>query len=362
MNCKISIFLTIWSTLVALCAGAGKRPPCVACSVGVPQGANQDTVPVLYHNVKGTGAGAYLYSMLFAAAYAESRGWIYGGTAEEPKVERKLIRFIFNSDFPPVDASKSTTLQIERASDLHKIKGPSWPATSIVVLDDDWLNLEKQCETVDFPRFKYSDKVPVLDSIFRPSFLKEIQADNAVDLRRTATHFKSNNPKAPRVAIHIRRGPLIKGPFASRKHSLDSYYFAVVEIIRSRYPHAEIHAFPLLPKGSDAPAVNETEYAGYEKRDITVHFDASIQTTWAHFISADIFVMAHSAFSSVPALLNPNCVVYDHFWLGKLDRHVTLHNFKEKFDQCYSSVATVPVHAVQHGIPMNVLLPGKRIG
>jgi hypothetical protein len=272
---------------------------------------------------------------MFAAAYAETRGWIYGGTVEKTSIEPKLLRFIFNSDFAHGDISAASKIQVDRASDLHKIKGPPWPAKVITVLDDDWINLEKLCPSVEFPRFKYHDKVNVLDSIFRPSFISALQKDNQVDLDRTATHFRSNNPKAPRVAIHVRRGPLVKGPFALRKHSLDSYYFSVVEIIRSKYPKAEIHAFPMLGRRADAPAYNETDFAGYDKRDITVHYDASILETWAHFISADIFVMAHSAFSSVPALLNPNCVVYDHFWLGKLDRHVTLHNFKEYFDRCH---------------------------
>jgi len=324
--------------------------------VGLAANVSQATTPVLYHSVKGTGAGAYLYSMMFAAAYAENRGWMYGGTAEQLKVDVKLVKFIFNSDFPSVEARQSTTLQIDRASDLHKVKGPPWPATNIIALDDDWATLEKQLPTVEFPRFKYSDKVSVLDTIFRPSFLQALQADNKVDLARTATHFKSNTPTAPRVAIHVRRGSLIKGPFASRKHVLDSYYFSVVEIIRSKYPKAEIHAFTLASQRPDAPAANETEYAAYEKRDIVMHYDTPILQAWANFISADVFVMAHSAYSSVPALLNPKCVVYDHFWLGKLERYVTLHNFKEKFDECYSSAPVVK----QHGV--HVLLPPNKIG
>jgi hypothetical protein len=133
--------------------------------------------------------------------------------------------------------------------------------------------------------------------------------------------------------------------------------------------------------GSRVANTNLTvEYAAYTKRNIIVHHNTAPTDVWAHFVVADFFIMvretetrllllskrkfisyvvvflfvflsyhitilsyyptpphtqAHSSFSAVAALLNTNCVIYDHFWHGKQARYVTLHNLKDKFKECY---------------------------
>ncbi|CAN0455399.1 unnamed protein product, partial [Pylaiella littoralis] len=113
----------------------------------------------------------------------------------------------------------------------------------------------------------------------------------------------------PHVVIHIRRGTLMKGSPHTRKHTLDAYYYSIIEIIRAKYPKAEFHGFPNLGKKENAPEQQKAQFEGYIKRNITLHYNTNILETWAHMIKADIFIMAHSVFSSVPALLNKNCVV-----------------------------------------------------
>ena len=324
--------------------------PCLACVAGILPNVTATKVPLLYHTVKSTIAGSVLLNMIHSAAYAATRGWIYGGLLEHSKIEPATISFIFNVDsFAYSNTSSSSSqhpvkLHVDRASELGSIKGPPWAATAISYDTDDWQVYEKKCPTEDFPRFKYSDKVPILDSLFPPVFLSALRTSNSVAMQRIPLRFNSTrNPKAPRVTIHLRRGPLLnKGgggsgggggsSFSSRKNTPDSYYFSIVEIIRDKYPLAEIHAFPLLGKRDDAPV---PDFAGYTKRNITLHYDVSTVDTWAHMIAADFLVMAHSVFSAVPALLNPNCVVYDHFWHGKLARYLTMHTLKDKMHECY---------------------------
>ena len=328
--------------LVVVCGDNREKQltPCPLCKVGILKNMTVAEAPALYHKVKGGGDGAFIYSMLHACAYAASRGWVYGGPLEPQKVDGKLISFFFNTDefvanSKSIKSSGKMRLHQGHASDLDNLEGPPWVASIFTVEVDDWVSYEKKCPTEPFPRFRYKDQVNVLDSIFTPAFLKTLQSSNKPQLDRLPLVFTSKDRKAPRVAIHIRRGALVKGGFSTRKHTLDAYYYSVVEIIRDKYPKAEIHAWPTLGKRGDAPAYNTSHFEGYTRRNIVMHYDMPVRETWAHMISADILVMAHSVYSSVPALLNPNCVVYDHFWLGKMARHLTLHNLKDKINECY---------------------------
>ena len=45
---------------------------------------------------------------------------------------------------------------------------------------------------------------------------------------------------------------------------------------------------------------------------------------WSHMSTADVFIMAKSAFSFVPALINPNCIIYHRFSHEPLDHWTVL--------------------------------------
>jgi hypothetical protein len=47
-------------------------------------------------------------------------------------------------------------------------------------------------------------------------------------------------------------------------------------------------------------------------------------SAWAHFIKADIFLMAKSGFSHVPALLSKGCVVYQEYWHSKMPQWISV--------------------------------------
>jgi hypothetical protein len=340
----------------AICLCEAEEVPqnyCKPCVAGVQNIRSSDTTPTLYHNAPKSGPGGNIYSIFHAVSFAANRGWIYGGT-NEPFPDQKLLRF-YGINFGSRNNSMNFPAKIEtkvmRASELATIKGPPWKTSVFSYETDDWSVLEKNCSTEPFPRFRYHDQVHVLDSIFQPPFLNAIRESSMAAIAAYPLRFQKTESKAnisskkgvkkptPTVALHIRRGAFTRGTHHTKKYLLDAYYYSIIEIIRDRYPAAEVHGFPMLGKRERDRAVgnsfNVTDFAGYVKRNVTLHFDLTTEHTWAHMIQADFFVMAHSVYSSLPALLNQNCVVYDHFWIGKLARYATIHTLKDKFSECY---------------------------
>ncbi|KAJ1413051.1 hypothetical protein B484DRAFT_402144 [Ochromonadaceae sp. CCMP2298] len=301
--------------------------------------------PTLYHSVRGVGVGAFMYSMLHSAAYADFRGWIYGGPANfnngagmSTSIPAEVVGFFFGvgafAANNGTDTYQGKKVQyVEHASNLPQVQAP-YGAEAISILADDWEYLERKCPMEGFPRFRYIEEVPVLDSMFSSTFLQSLLQNNKAALSHARLLFTSERAKnIPRVVLHLRRGEG-KGPLRARKYSNDGYYFSIVELIRDRFPQAEVHAFPV---GSRVAQNLTKEYEGYAKRNIVVHHDTPATDVWAHFVLADFFVMAHSSFSAAAAMLNQNCVIYDHFWHGKMSRYLTLHNLRDRYSECYKT-------------------------
>merc|ERR1711920_125526 len=109
----------------------------------------------------------------------------------------------------------------------------------------------------------------------------------------------------PRVALHIRRGDVVNNEKHKGRFSPDSWYYAHVDRIRRLMPEADVHVFSSTEGKWTLP-----DFQGYLDRNMTVHLDGDPLEAWAHFASVQVLVMAKSSFSQVPALLNPNCVIY----------------------------------------------------
>jgi len=128
------------------------------------------------------------------------------------------------------------------------------------------------------------------------------------------------DPQRPAVAIHVRRGDLNRGHFRATP---DSYYFNWLERIRQHLPNADVHVWSstqLTVHHGERPWWNSSDFDGYRKRGVHVHLDdPNLLTVWAHLSRAQVFVMAQSAFSYVPAVLNLKCVIFPGFIRRPLD-------------------------------------------
>jgi hypothetical protein len=128
------------------------------------------------------------------------------------------------------------------------------------------------------------------------------------------------NTGSTSIAIHIRRGDVKEGfGLWEARGTSDQWRFSLIAQLKTLVPRADIHVFSNLEGDSSS-----SEYDGYRARGATVHLDeADPIETWAHLVAADVFVMAKSSFSYVPALLNDNCLVYQGFWHTPLDGWVS---------------------------------------
>lgn len=132
-------------------------------------------------------------------------------------------------------------------------------------------------------------------------------------------------PGRPGVAFHVRRGDLPKDGHFSTRALPETYFFHLADLIRKYLPTADIHVWSNVdPYPITATRHwNSSDFDSFRARDMTCHLDADNLTDgndlvvpWLHMARARVFVASPSSFSSVPAYLNPNCVIYP----GMIDR------------------------------------------
>ena len=167
-----------------------------------------------------------------------------------------------------------------------------------------------------------------LDRVLSSQFLAALRtgAHQRLNDLSEIWHFEhtSISLDRPSVAMHIRRGDISKqsgGMFTD-----DEYYLDVLDVILASFPHADVHAF--------SSSVDLDEFSAFAARGVRVHIDGSPLGDWWHFAAADIFVMAKSTFSHVPAMLNRKCVVYQHHWRAPLANWLTLEGLSDSLPRC----------------------------
>jgi hypothetical protein len=143
-------------------------------------------------------------------------------------------------------------------------------------------------------------------SWYTPRLISEIRK---AFIWREPLAFKTGSTS---IVIHVRRGDV--DPTTPRG-TTDNWYFQLIEQLTApspigsiNVPNPDIHVFSSLEGRWES-----SDFDGYRTRGATVHLDGDPLESWAHFASADVFVMAKSSFSHVPALLNGNCVIYQPY-------------------------------------------------
>lgn len=166
-----------------------------------------------------------------------------------------------------------------------------------------------------------------------------VEADDSDDGDRPLGGSKKWQ-RTPRVALHLRRGDIIRDDV----YTPDWWYLMIVHHVRETFPDAEVHAWST--EGKEGPK----EFDPLRKKNITVHLDGDPLDAWANMASADVMVMAKSAFSTIPGLLSTKCVIYESFyhkrlrsWLVGSDHKRA--NFEKQLHTCLARTGLLPVSA-----------------
>jgi len=183
---------------------------------------------------------------------------------------------------------------------------------------------------------------------FNEKFLASIRrgSDCGVAFEMTTSNlFKpsSNESRVIHVAAHLRRGDVETNKVKGRKRiTEDNAYIELFTGIRSAIARispgvmVDMHAFTSCSRALDEVACDKhSEYVQslYRVHGISVHMDYENSATatkdairtWAHFISADVLIVAKSSFSFTPAMFNANCVIYEPHWSKPLSSWVTMN-------------------------------------
>lgn len=138
------------------------------------------------------------------------------------------------------------------------------------------------------------------------------------------------------ITIHIRRGDVSirnGGPRPDRnRYTYNKYY---KDILQKALEELKNHSFHVVINICSESKTSESfdEFKELKSNDCSVnmYLDTELQNVFNLMIHADIFIMAKSSFSFVPAIYNKRCIVYEPFWHKKLNHW--LDSTEEDFDE-----------------------------
>ncbi|CAK0846058.1 unnamed protein product [Prorocentrum cordatum] len=280
--------------------------------------------PTLYARERSDGCGARLQEVILWAAIAAKNGMTFGGLISKGICSESHGADIFVAATALLGLSAPEDLFVDdppefelqykglndfhrrfREGDVRKEDYDLYPGANVVV----W----ERCLACALNDDKYD-----LSSFLTPQFMLLLRGSTTLLSRQPAWVSTARLEERPVVALHLRRGDVTPGDdlvnlsrsgVQQSRLTPDSWYFGVVEHIRSVLPHAEVHVF-----SSTEDTYDPEEFNGYRRRGMHVHLDGDILDPWATMAQAQVLVMAKSSFSHVPAILNTHCVVYQPYW------------------------------------------------
>jgi hypothetical protein len=112
-----------------------------------------------------------------------------------------------------------------------------------------------------------------------------------------------------RVAVHVRRGDVTPCNKWGRRYLPNAHYLRVLDERVPRDRPARVYVF--------SERKSSESWEPFRARNYTMMLDASVRTTWAHLMTADLVVLGWSSFGLLPATFNGRGrVLYTPFNLG----------------------------------------------
>ena len=149
----------------------------------------------------------------------------------------------------------------------------------------------------------------VLDTdVFSKNWKMYIESRMDIGERET-----TKSPGDPlQVNVHIRRGdvtPCSRSATEPQRYLPNAYYLALID-----------DYVPKIAKGRPLNITIYSETHSYESWDVfrdrgyRLALGTDVAQTWRSFLTADVLILSKSSFSLVPAIFNPNVIIYTPFW------------------------------------------------
>ena len=156
------------------------------------------------------------------------------------------------------------------------------------------LETKKLIKFLNIPSIKNNNEFEIINSqpdVFNKEFLELLHNSckpNLINIKRKENDFI--------VCLHVRRGDIDENGRWSFRYTKDEYYFSLIYEIKKYKPNAKIYLF------SEKSFYTEKNLYKYRYLGCILKLDTSLKEAFNYFIQCDIFIMASSAFSIVPAL------------------------------------------------------------
>jgi hypothetical protein len=119
-----------------------------------------------------------------------------------------------------------------------------------------------------------------------------------VDWKKVMAEAGGSDGGVFRIAVHIRRGDVTPCNKWKHRYLPNAHYLRVLdEHAPADRPH-RVYIF--------SETKSSEKWGAFRSRNYTLMLDASIATTWAHIMTADVVVLGWSSFSLFPATFNTN--------------------------------------------------------
>ena len=269
--------------------------PCRAC---VPRNAPPTR---LFIQHRRDGFGSVVLNILAGMAIAWSAGVTFGGmhcpathAAHGSVVEDQVRDFFGFSPFVQMMPVRGLNVASVLALEEHSRDGSLQKHASVLLAGPSSSVLRAipwRCRTRECVR-SLGEKRPgrTMDDVLTPDFLRALWQDlrhapwTAALMSSTHSHDARRNT----VAIHMRR--------SDRQMVSDAEYMRLCGQLRKRLPAADVHIF------SEASGFGS--HSNYTRLGATLHLDDSdLLHVYARMLASDVLVVAPSAFSMVPALI-----------------------------------------------------------
>ena len=284
-----------------------------------------DTGIKYYSSGRHDRTGAVLHDMLWVHAYAFSQNGTYGGACGGPdptdpsKIKRTLYQNVTQELIDQlhwnrtlkyacaVNHTNSTTeINVDREfyTDLDvSIFTPQWKEYFQAEIELETKMVESAPDSNETPSYDPAKKqigtmTGMTSIVEREREMLDNHANKAMD--------EINKDRVYTIAVHIRRGDVDPCTYLNRYMSNDYY----LKLIKQYYK--------LVPVQYEKIVVDiYSQSESYESFDIfdkvygyNLHLDDSLYNVWHALSTANVAILSKSSFSYVPAVINPNTVVY----------------------------------------------------